>query len=166
MNKKILIDLEKFRTTHKDGEYNFGECTYDFHPDNRGVKDLIELAMLHITCRRCEDAPCIAVCKEEALEKDEDGVVERATNLCVGCLSCVTVCPFGSLFLGVITSKKSICDLCDFTEDKKTLRCMETAPEGAITFTEIEADEAKHIYALNDKVLVKEIAWDDLKDNE
>ena len=82
-------------------------------------------------------------------------------------LSLLCYCLSFRLFISwVITSKKSICDLCDFSDDKESLRCMETAPEGAITFTEMEADEAKHIYALNDKVLVKEIAWDDLKDND
>lgn len=163
MSKKILIDLAKFRESALDGEYNYGECTYDFHPQNVGMKDIVEQAMMKLTCRQCEEAPCINVCPAEALEKDEEGVLLRATNLCIGCQSCVAACPFGTLANRIITDKKSICDLCDFDDNSKPLKCMETAPEGAITFTEREPDEEEGIYPLNEKVLVKEIRWEDLK---
>jgi Fe-S-cluster-containing dehydrogenase component len=164
MSKKILIDLNKFRDT-EDGTYNYGECSYDFHAGNIGMKNIVELAMLKFTCRRCEDAPCIEVCPEDALERDEYGVIQRASNLCVSCQSCVAVCPFGTLMNEVIAQKKSICDLCDFDESSGSLKCMDTAPEGAITFTDIEADEL-HIHQLTDRILVKEIVWDQLLNNE
>lgn len=166
MAKKILIDLARFREAVKDGEYNYGECSYDFHPENKGLKDLIEQAMMMMTCRRCEEAPCVNSCPEEALEKDDEDILYRATNLCVGCQSCVVACPFGTLLNRIITDKKSICDLCDFEEGSKPLKCMETAPEGAIIFTDAEPDEQEYIYKLNEKVLVKEIQWDDLKNWE
>ncbi len=164
--KKILIDLAKFREKATNGEYNYGECSYDFHPDNIGMKDIVEQAMLHFTCRRCEDAPCIDVCPAEALEKDDEGVISRATNLCIGCQSCVAICPFGTLTNRIITDKKSICDLCDFTDKSKPLKCMETSPEGAVSFTDIEPNDVENIYALNDKILIKEFRWDDLMRNE
>ncbi len=164
MSKKILIDLAKFRGTANNGEYNYGECTYDFHPDNIGMKDIIEQAMMMVTCRRCEEAPCINVCPEEALEKDEDDILKRATNLCIGCQSCVAACPFGTLSNRIITDKKSICDLCDFEDDSKPLKCMNSAPEGAITYTWEEPMSEDHIYKLNDKILIKDLKWEDLKE--
>lgn len=163
MSKKILIDLAKFREAVKNGEYNYGECSYDFHHNNIGMKDIIEQAMMAMTCRRCEEAPCVNSCPADALEKDDEGLLHRATNLCIGCQSCVVACPFGTLSNRIITDKKSICDLCDFEDGSKSLKCMETAPEGAISFTEVEANEEEYIYQLNDKVLVKEIKWEDLK---
>jgi formate dehydrogenase iron-sulfur subunit len=166
MSKKILIDLARFRETAENGEYNYGECTYDYHPNNIGMKDIIEQAMLRFTCRHCEEAPCIKVCPAEALEKDANNVLRRSLNLCVGCQSCVSACPFGTLSNRIITNLKSICDLCDFNDGSKPLKCMKTAPEGAIVFTEEAADEAKNIHPLNDKVLVKEFLWDDLKKND
>jgi Fe-S-cluster-containing dehydrogenase component len=165
MSKKILIDLNKLRNT-ADGKYNYGECSYDFHPDNKGLKNIVELAMLKFTCRKCEEAPCIEVCPEEALEKDEYGVIQRASNLCVSCQSCVAVCPFGTLMNEVIAQKKAICDLCDFTEKATTLKCMETAPAGAVTFTDEEADAENNIHQLTERILVKEIIWDRLLNNE
>ncbi|MDP2173016.1 MAG: 4Fe-4S dicluster domain-containing protein [Candidatus Cloacimonadaceae bacterium] len=166
MSKKILIDLAKFRETAVNGVYNYGECTYDFHPNNIGMKDIVEDAMLRLTCRRCEEAPCINVCPAEALEKDEEKILKRATNLCIGCQSCVAACPFGTLSNRIITNLKSICDLCDFGEDSQPLKCMETAPKGAVEFTEEEPSEAKHIHRLNDRILVKEFVWEDLKKND
>jgi len=165
MSKKILIDLAKFRDP-EDGKYNFGECIYNFHPNNIGMKDIVEKAMMLFTCRRCEDSPCIAVCPEEALEKDDEGFIVRATNLCIGCQSCVAVCPFGSIMNEVFTSKKSICDLCDFDDNTKTLKCMETAPEGAISIVDLAENKEENIHKLNEKILVREFIWDKLMKNE
>ncbi|MCF7920545.1 MAG: 4Fe-4S binding protein [Candidatus Cloacimonetes bacterium] len=164
MSKKILIDLSKFRFSDT-GQYNYGECIYDFHPHNTGMKDVIERAMLEFACRRCEDAPCIAVCPEEALERDENGAIHRATNLCVGCQSCVAVCPFGTLMNEIITAKKAICDLTGCLKSNNPLKCLESAPEGAITLTDQEADPENHIYQLDEHILVKEFRWQDLIDN-
>ncbi len=165
MSKKILIDLSKFRFA-KDGSYNYGECIYDFHPDNRGMKDIIERAMLRFTCRHCEDAPCIEVCPEEALERDEEGIIHRATNLCVGCQSCVAVCPFGTLMNEIITSKKSICDLVSCLDAGSPLKCMETCPPGAITLTDMEAEPENNIFQLDKHILVKEMRWEDIIKDE
>ena len=165
MSKKLLIDLAKFRAT-ENGKVNFGECVYDFHPQNQGIKALIELAMLKLTCRRCEDAPCILVCPETALEKDENGMLVRHSNLCVACKSCVSVCPFGTIMNEVFSAHKSICDLCEFTDETKTLKCIETAPEGALQFVDFDENEAENIYKLNNKVLVKELLWEKLMRNE
>ena len=165
MSKKILLDLAKFRDM-ENGKYNYGKCIYDYHPDNIGIKDLVEKAMMMFTCRKCEDAPCIAVCPEEALERVDNDVVQRANNLCVSCLSCVAVCPFGTIMNDVFSLKYSICDLCGFGDSTTTLKCMETAPEGAISIVDTEADEDEHIYELNDKVLVKEFVWEKMMRNE
>ncbi|MCF7912318.1 MAG: 4Fe-4S binding protein [Candidatus Cloacimonetes bacterium] len=165
MSKKILIDLAKFRVSQK-GDFNYGECIYDFHPDNVGMKAVIERAMLRFTCRRCEDAPCIAICPEDALERDEEGIIDRATNLCVGCQSCVAVCPFGTLMNEIITAKKSICDLESCLKSESPLRCIETAPAGAIIVTEMEADHEQNIFQLDDHILVKEVRWEDLIKDE
>jgi len=161
MSKKILIDLAKFRDS-QTGEYNYGECIYDFHLDNLGMKAIIERAMFHFTCRRCEDAPCIAICPEDALERDEDGIIKRAANLCVGCQSCVAVCPFGTLMNEIITARKSICDLDSCLASGNPLRCMETAPAGAIIITEMDADAEQNIFQLDEYILVKEMRWEDI----
>jgi Fe-S-cluster-containing dehydrogenase component len=77
MAKKLYIDMTKCR----ECEECVVECVYDHHPVNRGLKSLLETASFQYTCRRCEDAPCIEVCPAEALERNSEGVVERALNL-------------------------------------------------------------------------------------
>ena len=164
MSKKILLDLSKFRPA-KDEKINFGKCVYDYHPNNTGMRDVVEKAMMAFTCRKCEDSPCIEICPEEALEKDEDGIVHRAHNLCLACESCVVACPFGTIMNDVFTLKRSICDLCNFDDNTDELECMKTAPEGAITFTDANEDENENIFKLTDKILVKEFVWDKLMKN-
>jgi len=51
-----------------------------------------------LQCQQCEDAPCAAVCPTAALYrlgKDETVLFKRV--LCIGCSSCVLVCPFGAI---------------------------------------------------------------------
>ena len=159
MAKRLYIDMTKCR----ECEECVVECVYDHHPVNRGLKSLLETAAFQFTCRRCEDAPCIEVCPADALERNSEGIVERALNLCVACKSCVAICPFGTLMTQFFDYKVPKCDLCNFDEMSSTLRCMETCPKHALTFTEKEPDESKYIFELNDKVLVKEYPWEKLK---
>ena len=50
-----------------------------------------------VTCQQCEDAPCISVCPVKATYRDgETGCVTIDYDICIGCRSCVTVCPFGA----------------------------------------------------------------------
>ena len=160
MSRKILIDLAKFRETAVDGKYNYGECTYDFHPDNIGMKDIVEQAMMRLTCRRCEEAPGMMFAYVEAWKKRT--TLAQVRFIFGRSASHVLVCPLEHQ--RIIKSLKSISYLCDFNYDY--IQNMKTAPEGAIVFTEIEPNEEEHIYSLNDRVLIKEFVWDDLKKNE
>ena len=108
MAKKLYIDMTKCR----ECEECVVECVYDHHPVNRGLKSLLETAAFQFTCRRCEDAPCIEVCPADALERNSEGMVERALNLCVACKSCVAICPFGTLmtqFFDFINEQERSC---------------------------------------------------------
>lgn len=155
MNKKILIDLNICRQCNTCQ----CSCAYDLHPDNNGVRSLLEAAVFSLTCRHCQSAPCIQVCPETALFKNDDQIVQRAVNLCVACHSCVAACPFGTMLNEFFEYRKSICDYCTFDDSTKSLVCVETCPYGALKLAEMEADEEQHIYQLNDRVLVKEYPW-------
>lgn len=159
MQGKILIDLMKCR--------NCSECTvrcgYFYHPLNNGMKSLRELAVFRFTCRRCEESPCILVCPSEALEKDGNGVIKRATHLCVACKSCVTACPFGTLMNDFFDYKSSSCDYCFQSDLRDGLECASTCEQHAISIVDIDEKPQEHIYALNEYVLVKEFSWETLK---
>jgi Fe-S-cluster-containing dehydrogenase component len=162
MSKSIIIDLTRCRECQSCKV----ECTYPFHPGNNGMLALLEAAVFQYTCRRCEEAPCVEVCPAEALERKTQGVVERSSNLCIACKSCVTVCPFGTLMNQFFEVRKSVCDYCHFNEDTSGLRCVETCPNGALAFREAMPGEEPCLFALNEKVWVKEVAWEAIKEKQ
>jgi len=85
-----------------------------------------------LQCQQCEDAPCASVCPTKSLYRPEPNrpVVFRR-DICIGCSSCVLVCPFGVLMRadGGIMAK---CDLCwDRVAEGKKPSCVEACPNKA-----------------------------------
>jgi carbon-monoxide dehydrogenase iron sulfur subunit len=50
-----------------------------------------------LQCRHCADPKCVKACISGAMYKDQNGIVKNIKEKCVGCLSCVLVCPFGAV---------------------------------------------------------------------
>lgn len=51
-----------------------------------------------VQCRHCEDAPCARVCPLGAI-RQEEGRIELIKEMCIGCKTCLIVCPFGAIEL-------------------------------------------------------------------
>jgi formate dehydrogenase iron-sulfur subunit len=157
---KVLIDMIKLReamTLNPSLELPEGLC-YNGANTN-GLKTIRELATFRFTCRRCEDAPCISVCPADALEKDHEGVVVRHTNLCVSCKSCVTICPFGTMmtdFFRHHRNKDLLYDLCD---PEAAVKFIAACPPGTAMLTDETEKPEKHIYQLNERVLIREYIY-------
>lgn len=67
-----------------------------------------------MSCQQCQDAPCMNVCPVKALSRDEEMArVMVDYDVCIGCRSCVAVCPFGAMSFNVIDKRVFKCDLCD-----------------------------------------------------
>ena len=67
-----------------------------------------------MSCQQCEDAPCMIACPVKAISRDE--AMDRIMvdyDICIGCRTCVSVCPFGAMNFNVIDKKVFKCDLCD-----------------------------------------------------
>jgi len=127
--------------------------------NSNGLKTIRELATFRFTCRKCEDAPCISVCPADALEKDGEGIINRHTNLCISCKSCVTICPFGTMMTDFFKHHRNK-DLFYDLNDKKELKMfIDACPAGTVSI--IDSDEAPddNIYKLNDKVLIREYLY-------
>ena len=63
-----------------------------------------------MSCQQCEDAPCMNVCPVKAISRDEDlGFVTVDYDVCIGCRSCVAVCPFGAMNYNTIDKKVFKC---------------------------------------------------------
>lgn len=66
-----------------------------------------------MTCQQCEDAPCKNICPVGAISRDKDlGCLTVNHEVCIGCRSCVEVCPFGAMNYDPTAHKVFKCDLC------------------------------------------------------
>jgi len=165
--QNILIDLTKYRECVQEGcDRQVPEGLVPGNPEANGLKPLRELAVFTYTCRRCEDAPCVTVCPEDALEKNKDGMITRSTNLCVACKSCVTICPFGTMMSDFYEYKRTEQLYFNLKDEKEMERFVSESPEGTVEFTDREKDEGNNIYELMPGILIKDYPWEKLKNLE
>ena len=67
-----------------------------------------------VTCQQCEDPPCAIACPAKAISRNQDiGRVEIDYEKCIGCRTCVSVCPFGAVHFVPADRKVIKCHLCD-----------------------------------------------------
>ena len=67
-----------------------------------------------MTCQQCQDAPCLNVCPVKAISQDEElGRVSVDYDTCIGCRSCISVCPFGAMSFNATDRRVLKCDICD-----------------------------------------------------
>ncbi len=87
-----------------------------------------------LTCRLCEDAPCVVACPRKALtQSEENGVILVDDDLCNGCGWCFEACDFGAITLDPDKKVVRICDLCSEREEGPS--CVEWCPEEALELT-------------------------------
>lgn len=84
-----------------------------------------------LVCRQCEDAPCMHACIAGAISRDADGVVRTDTDKCIGCWTCVMVCPYGVIGRHLETHKAYRCDRCP---DREMPACVSACPTGALVY--------------------------------
>jgi carbon-monoxide dehydrogenase iron sulfur subunit len=89
-----------------------------------------------VSCRHCMDPICVKSCIAGALKK-EDGVIVIDRNRCVGCLTCVLVCPYGALTPGPDGVMQK-CELC-LNNSSGEPACVRGCPNRAIVYEEREA---------------------------
>ena len=156
MAKRLFIDLE-IRRKCKDCDV---ACSYYYHPFNNGALYLRELGEFAVTCRQCDEAPCVNACPSEALEKQEDGIVKRYNLRCVACNTCSYACPFGTILPEVIPYAVSRCDYCTGRlKEGEVPVCVGGCGEGAIQYGEFEPDAKQHRFSVGDNLVVHSIPW-------
>jgi Fe-S-cluster-containing dehydrogenase component len=104
-------------------------------------------SFVRISCMHCVDAPCIMSCPTSAIYKDsETNITLVNRERCIGCKSCLWVCPFGAPSFDE-EGKLVLCDMCiDRIKEGKKAACEAACPACAIitaTAEEIAEIQAK-----------------------
>ena len=89
-----------------------------------------------IQCRHCEDAPCVTACLSGAMQKDEKtGQVTHNKEKCMGCWTCIMVCPYGAIKMDKEGHVVAKCDLCQGFDEPA---CVANCPNEALVFKEVK----------------------------
>ncbi|AKB78980.1 CO dehydrogenase iron-sulfur protein CooF [Methanosarcina horonobensis HB-1 = JCM 15518] len=126
-------------------------------------------ASVPITCRHCEDAPCVSVCPTKALSKDTaTGTVNHNLERCVDCWTCSMVCTrFSSLYQLILASgcwtssmannygvidrrtEEGTVVRCDLCEGRELPACVEACPTHALVFFEVERRQEANSFSFS-----------------
>jgi anaerobic dimethyl sulfoxide reductase subunit B (iron-sulfur subunit) len=98
-----------------------------------------EISFASISCFNCGNAPCVIVCPTGAIKRrSQDGIVQVNPDLCIGCRSCLTVCPFGAP--GFLEGNKmSKCNSClERVDHGLEPACVRICPTRALGFGPVD----------------------------
>ena len=157
MAERLLIDLNRC----DDCENCSVDCTYFYRPhaSDHGILQLRELGTFLTVCRQCEDPSCVAACRFDALERQDDGILKRYNMRCVSCKCCAHACPFGTIYPDALPFFVTRCDYCMGTSGKAP-PCVATCEKGAIEFREVDEAEAEDIHIIGEHLAVKAPKWE------
>lgn len=93
-------------------------------------------ASVAVNCRHCDDPACVNACITGAMHKDKKtGIVSVDEHKCIGCMTCLAVCPIGCIKTGSTAMK---CDLCQGEEPA----CVKNCPNKALVWLETGGAES------------------------
>ncbi len=104
-------------------------------PRYRLYVERAEDANIPLTCRHCDPAPCLDACIAGSITRDERGAIMQQDERCVGCWTCLMVCPYG-----VVGRRKDekIAVKCDRCPDREEPACVGACPTGALVYAEAD----------------------------
>lgn len=131
-------------------------CEYNCAFSNSGMKDMVKALKgrdifprirvedggditFAVSCRHCKDAICVKSCISGALSK-KDGVVTLDKSKCVGCYTCILVCPYGAITNDGEGAVQK-CELC-LSTTAGTPACVAGCPNRALTLDDDDIETA------------------------
>ena len=85
-----------------------------------------------VCCQQCDEAPCVQACLTGALTRDPVSfVIEVEQERCIGCWTCLLVCPLGAIRQDTEQKKVLKCDLC---QGEEIPVCVANCPNEALVY--------------------------------
>jgi Fe-S-cluster-containing dehydrogenase component len=118
-------------------------CVQEFRYHAQAAKGLFRTfvtandeGIYHKRCMHCLEPECVKQCPVNALTKSDYGPVLYDIKTCIGCQTCVKVCPFQIPQFDEATKKIVKCSLCAqrIGTGKQQPACVEVCPTGALKF--------------------------------
>jgi anaerobic carbon-monoxide dehydrogenase iron sulfur subunit len=120
---------------HSKGKTLFAALSENPLPKKRLFVEEAGAVKMPVTCRHCEDAPCLNACITGSLYRDEQNFVRRKKERCVGCWSCVMACPFGVVGMDMENRLSVKCDRCHSLD---VPACVSACPTKALVLVDVD----------------------------
>ncbi len=143
--KEIFVQLDKCMgchscelacaVAHSVSQSLYGAISEKPVPKPRVYVESSSKTSVPILCRHCEDAPCMHACIAGAIRRTEEGVVITQSDKCIGCWTCVMVCPYGVIGRHLEEHKSYRCDRCP---DREIPACVGACPTKALLYRSVK----------------------------
>jgi len=93
-----------------------------------------------VRCQQCDEAPCVQACLTGALTRDATGVIVVDEERCIGCWTCLLVCPLAAIRQDIEQKRALKCDLC---QGEEIPACVANCPNEALVYVEVQDGSPK-----------------------
>ena len=91
-----------------------------------------------VQCRHCEERPCVIACLSGAMRLDEETkIVFHDPEKCIGCLTCIMVCPYGAIRMDFSVLGRKVVAKCDLCPGLDVPACVANCPNEALVYKEV-----------------------------